>query len=79
VFTVPSEVAEIAFHNKAVVYAILLDVVAATLKNIAADPGHLGGQIGFLAILHTWVRRSRIIRTFTVSSPAARFLRRDGG
>jgi len=54
VFTVPSEVAEIAFHNKAVVYAILFDAVAATLKTIAADPRHLGGEIGFLAILHTW-------------------------
>ena len=54
VFTVPAEVAEIAFHNKAVVYAILFDAVAATLKTIAADPQHLGGEIGFLAILHTW-------------------------
>ena len=54
VFTVPAEVAEIAFHNKAVVYAVLFDAVAATLKTIAADPRHLGGEIGFLAILHTW-------------------------
>ena len=54
VFTVPAEVAEIAFHNKAIVYAILFDAVAATLKAIAADPRHLGGEIGFLAILHTW-------------------------
>jgi hypothetical protein len=54
VFTVPAEAAEIAFHNKAVVYAILFDAVAATLKIIAADPRHLGGEIGFLAILHTW-------------------------
>ena len=46
VFTVPSEVAEIAFHNKAVVYAILFDAVAATLKTIAVDPKHLGGEIG---------------------------------
>jgi hypothetical protein len=54
VFTVPAEVAEIAFHNKAAVYAILFDAVAATLKTIAADPRHLGGEIGFLAILHSW-------------------------
>ena len=54
VFTVPAEVAAIAFHNKAVVYAILFDAVAATLKTIAADPRHLGGEIGFLAILHSW-------------------------
>jgi len=54
VFTVPAEAAEIAFHNKTIVYAILFDAVAATLKTIAADPRHLGGEIGFLAILHTW-------------------------
>jgi hypothetical protein len=54
VFTVPAEAAEIAFQNKAVVYAILFDAVAATLKSVAADPRHLGGEIGFLAILHTW-------------------------
>ena len=57
VFTVPTEAAEIASHNKAVVYAILFDAVAATLKTLAADPRHLGGEIGFLAILHTWGRR----------------------
>jgi hypothetical protein len=54
VFTVPAEIAAIAFHNKAVVYGILFDAVAATLKTIAADPRHLGGEIGFIAILHTW-------------------------
>lgn len=54
VFTVPAEVAAIAFQNKAVVYAILFDAVAQTLKTIAADPRHLGGEVGFIAILHTW-------------------------
>jgi hypothetical protein len=54
VFTLPAEIAAIAFHNKAVVYGILFDAVAATLKRIAADPRHLGGEIGFIAILHTW-------------------------
>ncbi len=53
-FTVPAEVAEIAFHNKAAVYAILFDAVAATLKTIAVDLRYLGGEIGFLTILHTW-------------------------
>jgi hypothetical protein len=53
VFTVLADVAAIAFHNKAVVYAILFDAVAATLKTIAADPRHLGGEMGFLAILHS--------------------------
>jgi Putative transposase/Transposase zinc-binding domain len=54
VFTVPAEAAAIAFQNKAVVYAILFDAVAETLKTIAADPRHLGGETGFIAILHTW-------------------------
>ncbi len=54
VFTLPAEVAAIAFHNKAEVYAILFRAAAETLKTIAADPRHLGAEIGFLAILHTW-------------------------
>jgi hypothetical protein len=54
VFTVPQEIAAIAFQNKAVVYNILFQATAQTLSTIAADPKHLGAQIGFIAILHTW-------------------------
>ncbi len=54
VFTVPEPVAAIAFQNKAVVYAILFRAAAETLRTIAADPQHLGAQIGFFAVLHTW-------------------------
>lgn len=54
VFTVPAEVAAIAYQNKALVYGILFDAVAETLKTIGADPKHLGGELGFIAILHTW-------------------------
>jgi hypothetical protein len=54
VFTVPDEVATIAFQNKAVVYDILFQAAAETLRTIAADPTHLGAEIGFLAVLHTW-------------------------
>ncbi|RUX43310.1 IS91 family transposase [Mesorhizobium sp. M4A.F.Ca.ET.050.02.1.1] len=54
VFTVPAEVAEIAFHNKAVVYDILFRTAAETLRTIAADPRHLGAEIGLIAVLHTW-------------------------
>ena len=54
VFTVPAEVAAMAFQNKAVVYAILFQAAAETLRTIAADPRHLGAEIGFIAILHTW-------------------------
>ena len=54
VFTVPEEVATIAFQNKAVVYGILFRATAETLRVIAADPRHLGADIGFFAVLHTW-------------------------
>jgi hypothetical protein len=54
VFTLPAPAAEIAFHNKATVYAILFRTAAETLRTIAAEPKHLGAEIGFLAVLHTW-------------------------
>jgi hypothetical protein len=54
VFTVPAEVAAIAYQNKEVVYGILFQTTAETLKTIASDPKHLGAEIGFFAVLHTW-------------------------
>jgi hypothetical protein len=54
VFTVPNEIATIAFQNQVVVYDILFRAAAQTLHTIAADPRHLGAEIGFLAVLHTW-------------------------
>jgi len=54
VFTVPDEIAAIALQNKAVGYAILFRATAETLRTIAADPQHLGAELGFLAVLHTW-------------------------
>ena len=54
VFTLPAPAAEIAFQNKAAVYAILFRAAAETLSTIAADPRHLGAEIGFVAVLHTW-------------------------
>lgn len=54
VFTVPAPVAEIAFQNKATVYAILVRTAAETLVTIAADPKHLGAEIGVTAVLHSW-------------------------
>jgi Putative transposase/Transposase zinc-binding domain len=54
VFTLPAEIAPIAFQNKAVVYAILFKAAAATLRTIAADPKHLGAEIGLIAVLHSW-------------------------
>jgi len=54
VFTMPQPVAEIAVQNKAVVYGILFRATAETLRIIAADPKHLGAELGFFAVLHTW-------------------------
>jgi hypothetical protein len=54
VFTLPAPAAEIAFQNKAAVYAILFKAAAEALSTIAADPRHLGAEIGFVAVLHTW-------------------------
>lgn len=54
VFTLPADVADIAFHNKAVVYDLLFRAASATMLTIAADPRHLGARIGITAVLHTW-------------------------
>src|SRR5574337_295901 len=54
VFTLPALASEMAFQNKAVVYAILFRCAAETLTTIAADPKHLGAQLGVTAVLHTW-------------------------
>ena len=54
VFTLPAPVAAIAFHNKAAVYGILFRAAAEALRVIAADPRHLGAEIGVVAVLHTW-------------------------
>jgi hypothetical protein len=54
IFTVPQPIATIALQNKDVVYNILFRATSETLRTIAADPKHLGAQIGFFAVLHTW-------------------------
>jgi Transposase zinc-binding domain len=54
VFTLPAPAAEIAFQNKRTVYALLFRAAAAAMRDIAADPRHLGAEIGAIAVLHTW-------------------------
>jgi Putative transposase/Transposase zinc-binding domain len=54
VFTLPAEVADIAFQNKAVIYDLLFKAASETMVTIAADPKHLGARIGITAVLHTW-------------------------
>lgn len=59
VFTLPEQLAPLALQNKRVVYNLLFATAAATLRIIAADPKHLGAEIGFLAVLHTWSQTLR--------------------
>jgi hypothetical protein len=54
VFTLPAQVADIAWQNKAAVYDLLFRAAADTMLTIAADPRHLGARIGITAVLHTW-------------------------
>ncbi len=54
VFTLPAEIAALAFQNKKVVYTILFKTAAETLRTIAVDPRHLGAEIGLIAVLHSW-------------------------
>ena len=54
VFTLPAPIAAIAYTNKAVIYDLLFAVAAETLRTIAADPKHLGAEVGVTLVLHTW-------------------------
>jgi hypothetical protein len=54
VFTLPAAAAEVAFQNKRVVYAILFRAAAEAMRDVAADPRHLGAEIGAVAVLHSW-------------------------
>ena len=54
VFTLPAPISAIAYYNKTVIYDLLFEVAAETLRTIAADPKHLGAQIGVTLVLHTW-------------------------
>jgi hypothetical protein len=54
VFTLPAQIADIAYQNKAVIYDLLFTVSAETMITIAADPERLGARIGLISVLHTW-------------------------
>jgi hypothetical protein len=57
VFTMPRELAPLALQNKQVIYSLLFRASAATLLEVARDPRHLGAEIGFFSVLHTWNQR----------------------
>jgi hypothetical protein len=54
VFTLPAQISDIAYQNKAAIYDILFKAAAETLITIATDPKHLGARIGLTSVLHTW-------------------------
>jgi hypothetical protein len=54
VFTLPPQLAAVALQNKKVIYDLLLRASAETLLEVARDPRHLGAEIGFFSVLHTW-------------------------
>src|SRR5690242_2392600 len=54
VFTLPHQLAPLALQNKKLLYHLLLQTSAATLLAVARDPKHLGAEIGFFSVLHTW-------------------------
>ena len=54
VFSVPHALVPLMWQNKRVLFQLLFEASAATLLEVAADPKHLGAEIGFLSVLHTW-------------------------
>ncbi len=54
VFTLPAPISAIAYQNKAVIYHLLFQAAAETLRTIAGDPKHLGARVGATLVLHTW-------------------------
>src|SRR5579872_2361569 len=54
VFTLPAEIGDIAYQNKAAIYDLLFRASSETMLTIAADPKRLGARIGITAVLHSW-------------------------
>jgi hypothetical protein len=54
VFTLPVQLAPLAQQNRKLIYGLLLRASAETLLEVARDPRHLGAEIGFFSVLHTW-------------------------
>jgi len=57
VFTLPHRLAPLALQNKKLLYGLLFRASAETLLEVARDPQHLGAEIGFFSVLHTWSQK----------------------
>ena len=60
VFTLPPQLASLALQNKKVIYGLLLRASAETLQEVAHNPAHLGAEIGFFSVLHTWNQKLQL-------------------
>jgi hypothetical protein len=60
VFTLPHELAPLTLQNKKILYHLLLQTSAETLLEVARNPEHLGAEIGFFSVLHTWNQKLEI-------------------
>jgi hypothetical protein len=60
VFTLPPQLAALALHNKKIIYGLLLRASAETLLEVARNPRHLGAEIGFFSVLHTWNQKLQL-------------------
>jgi Putative transposase len=57
VFTLPGRLAPLVLQNKKLLYDLLFRTSAETLREVARDPRHLGAEIGFFSVLHTWSQK----------------------
>src|SRR2546422_8427372 len=60
VFTLPPQLAALALQNKKIIYGLLLRASAETLLEVARNPSHLGAEIGFFSVLHTWNQKLQL-------------------
>ena len=60
VFTLPPQLASLALQNKTLIYSLLLRTSAETLLEVARNPRHLGAEIGFFSVLHTWNQKLQL-------------------
>jgi hypothetical protein len=60
VFTLPPQLAGLALQNKKLIYGLLLRASAETLLEVARNPAHLGAEIGFFSVLHTWNQKLQL-------------------
>jgi len=70
VFTLPRHLAPLVLHNKKVLYDLLFRNSAETLLEVARDPRHLGAEIGFFSVLHTWNQKLRLHPHLHIIIPA---------